>query len=50
MNKHCGLPVIHLGNNVCQFDQEVRDLVVIIHSTMKTTIDIARLTRTSLTS
>ena len=45
MNKHCGLPVIYLGNSVCQFVQEVKYLGVIIHSTMKTTIDVARQTR-----
>ena len=28
MNKHCGLPVIYLGNSVCQFVQEVKYLVV----------------------
>ena len=44
MNKHCGLPVIYLGNSVCQFVQEVKYLGVIIHSTMKTTIDVARQT------
>ena len=31
MNKHCGLPVIYLGNSVCQFVQEVKYLGVIIH-------------------
>ena len=41
MNKHCGLPVIYLGNSVCQFVQEVKYLGVIIHST----IDVARQTR-----
>ena len=45
INKHCGLPVIYLGNSVCQFVQEVKYLGVIIHSTMKTTIDVARQTR-----
>ena len=45
MNKQCGLPVIYLGNSVCQFVQEVKYLGVIIHSTMKTTIDVARQTR-----
>ena len=42
MNKHCGLPVTFLGNSVCQFVQEVKYLSVIIHSTMKTTKDVAR--------
>ena len=45
MNKYCGLPVIYLGNSVCQFVQEVKYLGVIIHSTMKTTIGFARQTR-----
>ena len=42
MNKHCGLPVIYLGNSECQFVEEVKYLGVTIHSTMKTTIDVAR--------
>ena len=29
MNKHCGLPVIYLGNSVCQFVKEVKYLGVI---------------------
>ena len=33
------------GNSVCQFVQEVKYLGVIIHSTMKTTKDVARQTR-----
>ena len=45
MNKHCGLPVIYLGNSVCQFLKEVKYLGVMIHSSMKTTIDVARQTR-----
>ena len=45
MNKHCGLPVIYLGNSVCQFVKEVKYLGVMIHSSMKTTIDVARQTR-----
>ena len=44
-NTHCRLPLIYLGNRVCQFVQEVKHLGVIIHSTMKTTINVARLTR-----
>ena len=44
-NKHCGLPVIYLGNCVCQFVKEVKYLGVMIHSSMKTTIDVARQTR-----
>ena len=42
MNKHCCLPVINLEENVCQFVQEVKYLDVIMYSTMKTTIDVAR--------
>ena len=45
INKHCGLPVIYLGNCVCQFVKEVKYLGVMIHSSMKTTIDVARQTR-----
>ena len=41
INKHCGLPVIYLGNCVCQFVKEVKYLGVMIHSSMKTTIDVA---------
>ena len=41
MDKHYGLPVIYLGNSVCQFVEEVKYLGVIIHSTMKITIDVA---------
>ena len=45
MNKHCGCPVIYLGNSICEFVKEVKYLGVIIHSSMKTTIDVARQTR-----
>ena len=46
MNKHCGCPVIYLGNSkLCVFVKEVKYLGVMIHSTMKTTIDVARQTR-----
>ena len=41
MNTHCGFPIIYLGNNICQFVQEVKYLGFIIHST----IDVARQTR-----
>ena len=44
MNKHCGLPVIYLGNSICQFVQELKYCGLSIHSTMKTTIDVARQT------
>ena len=45
INKHCGLPVIYLRNCVCQFVKEVKYLGVMIHSSVKTTIDVARQTR-----
>ena len=45
INKHCGLPVIYLGNCECQFVNEVKYLGVMIHSSMKTTIDVTRQTR-----
>ena len=45
MNKHYDLPIIYLGNSVCQFVQEMKYLGVFIHSTMETTIDVARQTR-----
>ena len=44
MNKHCGCPVIYLGNSICEFVKEVKYLGVMIHSSMKTTIDVARKT------
>ena len=44
MNKHCGSPVIYLGNSICEFVKEVKYLVVMIHSSMKTTIVVARQT------
>ena len=45
MNKHCGCPVIYLGNSICEFVKEVKYLGVMIHSSMKMTIDVARQTR-----
>ena len=45
MNKHCGCPVIYLGNSICKFVKQVKYLGVMIHSSMKTTIDVARQTR-----
>ena len=41
INTHCGLPVIYLGNCVCQFVKEVKYLGIMIHSSMKTTIGVA---------
>ena len=40
INKHCRLPVIYLGNCVCQFVKEFKYLGVIIYSSIKTTIDV----------
>ena len=45
MNKHCGCPVIYLGNSICEFVKEVKYLGVMIHSSMKKTIDYARQAR-----
>ena len=45
INKHCGFPVIYLGNCECQFVNEVKYLGVMMHSSMKTTIDVTRQTR-----
>ena len=45
MNKHCGCPVIYLGTSIWEFVKEVKYLDVLIHSSMKTTIDVARQTR-----
>ena len=47
MNKHCGWPVIYLGNSICEFVKEVKYLGVMIQSSLKTTIDVhvARQTR-----
>ena len=41
MNKHCGCPVIYLGNSICELVKEVKYLGVMIHSSMKTTIDVS---------
>ena len=47
INKHCEIPVIYLGYCVCQFEKEVKYLciILIMHSSMKTTIDATRQTR-----
>ena len=45
MNTHCGCLVIYLDNSICVFVKEVKYLGVMIHSSMKTTIDVARQTR-----
>ena len=44
-NRQCGLSVNYMGNGVCQFVQEVKCFDVIIHSTMKSTIELAAQTR-----
>ena len=44
-NKHFECPVIYLGNSKCEFVKEVKCLDAMIHSSMKTTIDVARQTR-----
>ena len=41
INKHCGLPVIYLGNCVRQCVKEVKHLL----TSIKTTLDVARQTR-----
>ena len=41
MNKHCGCPVISRGNSICEFVKVVEHFGVMIHSSMKTTIDVA---------
>ena len=45
INKHCGLPVIYLGNCECQFVNEVKYLGVMLHSSMKSAIDVTMQTR-----
>ena len=40
MNKHCGLPVIYLGNSVCQFVREAKYIGVTNHSPMKAAKDV----------
>ena len=39
------LPRIILGNHICEFAKEVKYLGVMVHSSMNTTIDVARQTR-----
>ena len=46
INKHCGCPVIYLGNSISEFvKKKGKYLGVMIHSSMKTTIDVAKQTR-----
>ena len=47
LNKHCGFRVIYedASTCICQFVREVKYLGVMIDSSMKTKIDVARLSR-----
>ena len=45
LNKHFGCSVIYLGNSICEFVKKVKYIGVMIHSSMKATIDVARQTR-----
>ena len=45
LNKHCGYRVIYEDVSICQFVREVKYLGVMIDSSMKTKIDVARLVR-----
>ena len=42
MNKNCGLPVKYLFNCECQFVEQVKYFDVMIHSSIKTRIDVTR--------
>ena len=45
MNKHCGCLLIYLGNSIGEFVKGVKYLGIMIHSSIKMTIDVARQTR-----
>ena len=45
MNKYCGCFVIYLSISICEFVKDVKYLGIMIHSSTKTTIDVARQTR-----
>ena len=45
VNKKCGIPDIYLNSKCISFVEEVRYLGVLLHSRMKTSIDVARQTR-----
>ena len=45
MNKHCGCPVNYLSNSICEFVKEVKYRGVMMHCSMKTTINVTRQTR-----
>ena len=42
---HYGCLVLSLGNSICEFVKEVKYLGAMMHSSIKTTIDVARQTR-----
>ena len=46
VNKCCALPKIFIYDTICEFSDEVKYLRVMISSSMKTTIDVKRQTRT----
>ena len=46
VNKSCALPKIFICDTICEFPNEVKYLGVMISSSMKTTIDVKRQTRT----
>ena len=47
VNKQCGLSDIFISGTICEFANEVKDLGVMINSSIKTTIDVQRQTRIS---
>ena len=46
VNKRCALPTIFIRDTICEFLNEVKYLAVMISSSIKTTIDVKRQTRT----
>ena len=46
VNKSCALPKIFICDTICEFSNEVNYLGIMISSSMKTTIDVKRQTRT----
>ena len=46
VNKSCALPKIFICDTICEFSNDVKYLGVMISSSMKTTIDVKRQTRT----
>ena len=47
VNKSCALPKIFICDSICEFSNKFKYLGVMISSSMKTTIDVKRQTRTS---